>query len=894
MNSKRSNRLHLRACLAAAVLAGAVTLQSCKDDVLTGQPSWLGESIYAELQRQGNYTTVLRLIDDLGLTEQMSHTGSLTLFAADDDTFNNWFQTNTWGVRSYAQLSDAQKKMLLYSEEINNAYLVELMSNLSANPPETGRTMRRANSSSVFDSVSVMHWQDMPNTEAWKPYRDNQKDIILFKDGRIMSYGSTSGLSQPMIHFLPAFMENQKFTDEDIRVLSNGIATSTSDAYVAGHLITERDITCKNGYIQKMDGVIEPMPNMAEIISEHPVMSQWSTLINRFSAPYYDHYKTIEYNRIYGTNVDSVFTLRYFADKRQDDMSTQRLPATIANPEGAPASATLTFDPAWNQYKIDSESSDMHEDAAAMLVPTNEALNTWWNTDGRALQEMYHTWDSVPDVVLEPLLSVNMLPSLTSAVPSKFSSILDDAQEEMGVTTADIDSCFLGCNGVVYLTNRVFSPKEYSSVMFPALINQNEMGAIYAGFDAYSFGPYLNSMDSYYSLILPTNDALMLYIDPVYYEETQQSALVIKYDASNASTHLSAERYACTVDDDGTVTLGRRQQASVPADILKNRLNDLINQCIIVGNFEDGHVFYKSKNGTPVRVDNPGQSNMTISGGWQIEHNNPAHVQEIFDQSTTGNGKSYVINSNIPQSASKTVFETLQNHEEFSEFLKLMTGSSHLATSEQILASSMTLQNNPYYCLNYRSNRNVTLFGNYNYTVYAPTNESIKALEDNGTLPTWDDYDKAYEAAGEQEDTICKIIKNRILNFVKYHIQDNAVLIGLAPEVDSDGQPLNQNDYESMMLNPSTNRFYPLSVYFDNSRLSVTDNMGNQRNVVKTDGLYNDICREYWVTNDAGYTKSLYAFADAVVHQIDGPLFYSADQQTPWQTLAKKFQHRKR
>ena len=82
-------------------MVAAGMLQSCDNDVLTGQPEWLGESIYAELQHQGNYTTLLRLIDDLGLKEQMKETGSLTVFAADDATFDKWFETNSWGVLAY-------------------------------------------------------------------------------------------------------------------------------------------------------------------------------------------------------------------------------------------------------------------------------------------------------------------------------------------------------------------------------------------------------------------------------------------------------------------------------------------------------------------------------------------------------------------------------------------------------------------------------------------------------------------------------------------------------------------------------------------------------------------------------------------------------------------------
>ena len=53
------------------------------------------------------------------------------------------------------------------------------------------------------------------------------------------------------------------------------------------------------------------------------------------------------------------------------------------------------------------------------------------------------------------------------------------------------------------------------------------------------------------------------------------------------------------------------------------------------------------------------------------------------------------------------------------------------------------------------------------------------------------------------------------------------------------------------------------------------------RKVVKTDGLYNCICREYWYSG-AGNAATTYQASDAVVHQIDGVLL--AEEMTPWKS----------
>ena len=231
----------------------------------------------------------------------------------------------------------------------------------------------------------------------------------------------------------------------------------------------------------------------------------------------------------------------------------------------------------------------------------------------------------------------------------------------------------------------------------------------------------------------------------------------------------------------------------------------------------------------------------------------------------------------------KSVYMTLQERPEFSEFLKLLEGSD-------LLKAKYGSRNAG---LNKLGNMNLSLFDNYNYTVYVPTNESIRELIDEGLLPTWDDYDayndSTYEGSEDEAKEAQSIIKNIIDDFIRYHIQDHSIAINMAPEIydeEKDGEivrkiPRYQNDYETMRRNPETNRFYPLTVNHEGGQLWVQDGLKNKRNVVKTDGLYNCICREYWY-NGAGNAATTYQASDAVVHQIDGVLL--AEEMTPWKS----------
>jgi hypothetical protein len=98
------------------------------------------------------------------------------------------------------------------------------------------------------------------------------------------------------------------------------------------------------------------------------------------------------------------------------------------------------------------------------------------------------------------------------------------------------------------------------------------------------------------------------------------------------------------------------------------------------------------------------------------------------------------------------------------------------------------------------------------------------------------------------------------------------------------GEPTVNVKYETSTLNPLNNRFFSLTVNADDDKLTIVDQLGNERKVVKGDN-YNLIGREYWIQNAQNVNNTqLYNASDVVVHQIDGPLFYQEAQTTKWQT----------
>lgn len=847
--NRLKRNLHLSKWMGVALIA-AGGLSACEGyDLAENDPSWLGSSIYDYLQSEGNYTNLVRLIDDLGYTDVLAKTGSKTLFVADDDAYNRFYQNNSWGVHSYDQLSLAQKKLLLNGSMINNACQVAYLSS-SAGPVE-GDCMRRLTALSAYDSVPVLKPEQMPDNPYWARYREEGKSIVCMSDVT----------TPPMIHFIEMFLENKLITNADCDFLFNYQSQrQAGDANVNGIMMAQQNIKCSNGFVHKMAEVLTPLPSMADLISEKPNTQGYAKLLNRFCAPYRHDSNdelTREYNRLYNTNIDTLYEKRYFSERSYATVSSQTARPLDLTPDEGPVNGMLKFDPGWNQFysaTTSSTSTDvaLQENMGVMLVPSDEALDRYWNEGaGKALKERYGTWENVPDKVISKMLNVNMLNSFTNSVPSKFNTVLNDANDELGLSTEFVDSVYMACNGAVYLTNKVFNPVAYISVTFPALVNDETMSVLYWGIEQLQFDVYLNSQNTYYSLFIPTNGSLLEYVDPCSFGKTSTQLFRFHYKPTAQTESEKVWASIWNYDTETGEVLDSIGEASY--DQITNRLEDILNTHIVIGNVEDGNTFYRTKGGSMVKVSNAaaGEHGMTVQGGYQIEQGKSLPITRVYDESYEGNGKTYIIENSPIMTARKSVFDILCEHEEFSAFRDLLQSSPFLETKHVIGTDEHGAPS-----------ENISLFNTYRYTVYVPTNKAIHDLQASGKLPTWDMVEEAEDE--EQKDSL----RNEIENFIKYHIQDGSFYVG---------EGANDGEYETSAYKVTDGNlsYYKLKTVVNNDGITVKDGTNTDYHVVKTDGLYNLMSREYqFDSGDATRARNIYTSSFAVIHQIDGALQY--------------------
>lgn len=779
---------------AILLLGGTVGLSSCKDELLVGMPEWLGSSIYEELEERGQFTQTLALINDPDLADShyadlLRLTGSMTIFVADDAAWERYLSKR--GLTSVSQLSKAEKKVLLKSAMINNAYLIELLDNVAngTTDPSDGVCMRRASRMELEDTIPVIKASEYP---AINPYRvtDDGEQIDYWADVRqlpsIKLYKDNS--VAPMMHFLPQFMSQSGITDNDLSRITNGASQSVQRSYINGQAISVnegrwsqdegkaylQDITCQNGYIHILDEVPQVLPNMAEIINSKPQFTIFSNLLERFSYPALYNIITKED----GTR-DTFYTKRYFNSSLNHGLSTYTpeggTEKTVLNRLGS-SSSSGGYDPGWNQYVLytgDGHTS-MANDAAAMFVPTNEMMQQYLHGDGSVIGAKYdYDWDKVPDNLVIPFLDNCMQTSFRSTVPSKFASVKNTASDNIGLSESDVDSCFLACNGAVYELTSVFAAPKHQSVSFPALLfadetDENKKMTIanriityappmyktegdpnsgeheyHAAWKLNEFDAYLSSMSSTYSFLLGIDKAFGYYVDPYSYVEKKPAAFLFYIDAKSPQP-MRAEAYL--LDEDGNMTTTRA--ATPTLKTVANRLYDIIDNSIIVHGqrpsepIHPGQYIYQNKAGGPIAVEFSGSTVTGLAGSYQVEQDKfiPVSPDLTFNMTEKGNGVTYVVNA-LPQSTLTAPYQLMTNterHPEYASFARLLKEASFVEPNE-IMDSHPTI-GNP-----------INLFGNYHYTVYVPQNSEIDVLVEEGKLPSdeqlkaWTDFKAALD-----------------------------------------------------------------------------------------------------------------------------------------------------
>ena len=907
-------------CLAA--ICGGFT--ACTDDYDLDDegnyPSWLGGSIYEAMKNpenlqgengnvlKGTFNNYLRLIDDLGYAETLSKTGSKTVFPANDEAFDRFYASNPWGVKNYGQLTDAMKRQLLYASMLDNALLVEMLSNVpyDATSVTPGQAMKHTTGANVIDTITHLRGrQDMPvNNPYWEKYYDR---------GLYMVMDATRPM---MVHFTEEQMTANNIgtreENSDFEVVTGTpYNAEEKSAYIFRNKIISADVTCKNGYIHQMQDVLVPPGNLAEVIRTNGESNLFSRMLDRFSAPYYDAATTKNYNDYAIVNglpqIDSIFQKRYMSQRSQGG-------TLMTDPNQTAVQYVLPYDPGWNNYDNGAAGENAYKDIAAMFVPTDQALKEYFlpggggefliNAFGKKAnteENLAENVDSIPLQNVQQLIANLMKNSFVGTVPSKFGRVMDEANDPMGlsldVLNRNSDGTFdvkIANNGVAYMLNRMFAPPSLIAVSAPVTLSSNMRIMNEAVNDGkggrkplslnLNYYAYLLAMSANYAFFIPTDDAFeRFYVDPATLNADQPRALKFYYQNKSPYVYCSAWKY-----DKETGTVGTEPSDSigrVSTDQFNTQFVDLLNYHTIV--LKDGETlgankYYKTKHGGTIVFDGD-----NVMSGAQLEGKAPlSQVTQVYKQQ---NGTAYAID-HVIQGPHRSVLDVLESDSRFTEFLELcndfdMDAIMEFASDKLVEKNAVTGKKRmeAYHTFAAKGGLtdNVNYFNSYNYTVYAPDNEAMRKAYQRG-LPKWSDIKVLYDQYAEQLDrekaggVISAEVQEardkalamveEINAFIRYHFQDNSIYAdniieeGVYPTASSDTLGIREK----------------LTVTGGSGRIVVKDKRGQEVTIEASDGskMVNQMARDFVIDSRK---KSISTSSFAVVHQIGTPLCIHKD-----------------
>ncbi len=845
------------------VVSVMLCVTSCQEDYILDEqePEWLGESIYDFLTGEGKYSYYVRLIEDLNYKDVLQRTGSKTLFVVDDETFEAFLQNNPWEVTAYEQLDSIQKQQILFSSMLNNVFFSSMLGD--APGPEKGMSMRR---SSALTGVVAKELgrEHFPNNFYWSQDLIKENSILLIQDNTL----------PPMVTFTNSYLVNNALKGSDYAFITNQPSTyvyNPADVFVNGVRVVEANLKCKNGVVHRLEKLVTPLTNMAEVVCENESTQLFGELLDRFSAPFL----STQSGKGSDGSTKPVYIKKYFTT-RGHTMGLEQFSGEgsgynvsfMTTPTDSAVGAGLKFDPGWNTL-TSSDIKSANEDMAAMFVPTNEALDKFlYEGSGKFLYTRYGGWDGIPNHVLADLVNNHMKSSFANSVPSKFAQVKNDAQIDMGIEEDDVTEAILCCNGVVYLTDSVYAPVSYVAVTAPTLVNDN-MDVMRWSVEEYGFLAYLHSMDSYYSYLLPTDEEFW-YLDPLSIAQGKPEYWKFFYDDD-------VKKVKVHVYDSLRVSWKELTNTSM----MQNRLEDLIDQHIIVDDIyaaiDGSKRYYQTKgNGTVKVLPSATSDGLDIYGGLQVENDEAIVVPDVKIM-PGGNGKTFIMSS-LVQSPSKSVYSAMKAQAgnetaPFYQFFKLMMDAG-VFTMDDTYAMS--------------DEYTVDIFNTYHYTVYVPTNEAILEAIANG-LPTYEEAEEYLESVGvdptsPEGEEYLELVASILHDFVCYHIHDNSVYIG--------GAQVNNREYQTGTLDEVDNIFRRLVVSADNSSLVIKDYAGNEHRVNAEDNmegvLYNIMTRDYLFNDGASGAseadldimrcKQIETSSFAVIHGIDGVLLYDKGQ----------------
>lgn len=432
---------------------------SCRDDSYIDKyerPEWLAGKVYTQLKGQPDLSTFAKCLELAGYDTILDVSGSYTVFAPTDEAFSRYFQQSPY------------KRV----EDIPLAFLNDLVKYHIVQNPWSKNQLR---------SLDVYGWIDPKDLTNNEPKGYKRETLLLDKDPRYGVFGerrnlrnyisivdttTTSWKRRETIDsrkyapiFYKEYFDIYELNSSDYEFYFNRPIDTPSDIYYGGGKVMGDEVFAENGFVYKIDRVVEPLKNAYQILSDKTGPHSYTAfldLINTFPDFVYNNNKTLDQpGAAQGLTVDSLFDLTYprltFNINRE---KTKAPPSTY----GLPENVAIRY----------------HH---GLIAPTDEAFNAFVNeymVGGTKWGSLKNAPEHIKRIIVNTYMSINPIypTDLEKGFYNGELDLITVDQEDivqkqygsnctfMGVDQAIVPRAFKSVTGPIYLS------RGYSRVMY--------------------------------------------------------------------------------------------------------------------------------------------------------------------------------------------------------------------------------------------------------------------------------------------------------------------------------------------------------------------------------------------------------------------------------------------
>jgi len=424
-------------------------------DAYYGRPTNLEPPIYQVLQKRGNFTNLLKIIDKSGYKATLSAAGYWTFFAPNDDAFKTYFSENAQGITSVDNIPDSlAHAMVTYCLAYNafqTDHIADYQSPLGYVPASAFK--RRT---AYYDGFMYFNNKSLATVNPTDTVYVSQNRDPIQTPNTPYVYGDNNNKYIP--YFYSTFMDALGLSATDYNYFWPN--TPYTGFNVVNASVVNKDILAENGVIHEIDHVITPLKNVEQILAAHDEYSAFKSVFEQFLVTYkVDASYTRQYNNVTGkSNVVAV--------------------KTYLN--------TLPYSPG-NEGFIYFEPNDAQREGYTLFAPKNAPFKHYLNSvifkyyrmqapvlDTVTDADMRANLSRLPISVISDLMGSHMYQGMVW--PTKFSTSTNLQREKPGFDPNNSNSVSykeFGSNGIFYGVNDVHRANVFNTVYGRAYLDPN-------------------------------------------------------------------------------------------------------------------------------------------------------------------------------------------------------------------------------------------------------------------------------------------------------------------------------------------------------------------------------------------------------------------------------------